>query len=388
MSDKNFLLAILLVTSSSKGHSIVFRWPSQPQPARRLSRPLPRDDSLPDYSWRASHYPENIDQALVDQGRRITDAEEDGLAYEWNRPTFESISPSGSRPSSGRSSPNTHGTGSNASFDFDQNAALEVTDEYDSFLGYSASTLASSLLRADRSVANRKFELQLDELLFIGHPMHIGEDNTWQWDSLYAGGGRRGTKKQQEDMEDDAAGMPSFQGFHLVLVLDRPEICRAGASNLLKYLDVYYQEVALKLTAGLHYEQARTGYVEKQSDLLMRVKETCSNNGMCPHLSQDARPDKIPKAIRSASTRRKHYLFRTWPWLSKPHTSAYPLQRLPTSLSITFGWMFSYHLITIRYYQETQHRRMIRLNQMRKSGTLDLDHSGAFPSWCPGKLCF
>jgi hypothetical protein len=53
MSDPS-LLAILFVSSSSKGSHLVFRWPTRPQAVRRLARPKPITRQL-DYAWRAAH---------------------------------------------------------------------------------------------------------------------------------------------------------------------------------------------------------------------------------------------------------------------------------------------------------------------------------------------
>jgi hypothetical protein len=43
--------------------------------------------------------------------------------------------------------------------------------------------------------------------------------------------------------------------------------------NLTRFIDVYYEQIAVKMTAALHFEQSRDGYVEKETDLLVDLME-------------------------------------------------------------------------------------------------------------------
>lgn len=53
-----------------------------------------------------------------------------------------------------------------------------IESQYSFALGYSLDFL-SDMLTPSRAACNRKFELCVDELVFIGHPVTIGADGTW-----------------------------------------------------------------------------------------------------------------------------------------------------------------------------------------------------------------
>ncbi|CAG8613407.1 14948_t:CDS:2, partial [Racocetra fulgida] len=55
--------------------------------------------------------------------------------------------------------------------------------------------------------------------------------------------------------------------FHLVFVLDPPEL------ELYKQVDSIYKHVITKLTAALQYEQQRCGYVRKEAELIMSLRD-------------------------------------------------------------------------------------------------------------------
>ncbi|EKM58425.1 uncharacterized protein PHACADRAFT_58087, partial [Phanerochaete carnosa HHB-10118-sp] len=123
------LLAVLLVTSSAKGSSLVYRWPPHPATRPRLARPLPTHDATcvhADNPWRAAH---------------------------------------ASQPS-------------NPCNEYGQHE-LDI-HEHDELLGYSAEFLAS-LLCPHSAMCHQKFELVVDELAFIGHPVCAEEDGGWRF---------------------------------------------------------------------------------------------------------------------------------------------------------------------------------------------------------------
>ncbi|EKM58434.1 uncharacterized protein PHACADRAFT_252747, partial [Phanerochaete carnosa HHB-10118-sp] len=170
------LLAVLLVTSSAKGSSLVYRWPPHPATRPRLARPLPTHDATcvhADNPWRAAHasQPSNPCDEYV--------PEEDD--YRWHRlnadrPRSLSFSHGRSRPASRRPSP---------SKDVKDSLVMEGQHEldiheHDELLGYSAEFLAS-LLCPHSAMCHQKFELVVDELAFIGHPVCAEEDGGWRF---------------------------------------------------------------------------------------------------------------------------------------------------------------------------------------------------------------
>jgi len=61
-----------------------------------------------------------------------------------------------------------------------QVADVPLQDEYGALLGYSAKFFAGLLL-PKRALCHQKFALAIDDLFFIGHPVCVDDDGTWQF---------------------------------------------------------------------------------------------------------------------------------------------------------------------------------------------------------------
>ncbi|CAG7847539.1 SubName: Full=Uncharacterized protein {ECO:0000313/EMBL:CCA68970.1} [Serendipita indica DSM 11827] len=331
MSSDPSLLAILFVSSSSKGSHLVFRWPARPKAVPRLARPLPIVRQL-DYAWRAAHptdaanaepedkpfslskahrhqdatrtYPQQSHQRSHSDIKEGSTSYVDALeiaqspAYEWRLQEWSDplnsfaphaagpIGPGGvsgagvsgttggshQRSSGGQSSSSRKKT-SNISSPY--SVSEHGDPDFEWVLGYRTKLLAEHLFRFDRNLCNQRFELVLEELLFLGHPVCIGDDGTWQWEQLYS------DPKPKTDVEVDGETLDkkdpkneaSLKSFHFILVLDRPGPAWGGAANQTRFVDVYYEQLAVKMTAALHFEQSRDGYVERETDLLVDLME-------------------------------------------------------------------------------------------------------------------
>lgn len=287
------LLAILLVTSSAKGSSLVYRWPSTPQTTPRLSRPRPKADSVylqPDNPWRAS----NSSDPPPDPSPFFPNDED----YVWKRPSTRdrsmsyshSHSQSRSRPTSRRASPSTR----DADEDQDDSA---VDDDYDSLLGYSAKFLAR-MLAPQRAMCHQQFALVVDGLAFIGHPICAEHDGTWQFkqEKPRAAQRGRGSRKEQSPQVEEKTLTPErseritspsksswLQTFHLVLIHDLPDPSSYSAGNVAKYFDTVYEQIVFPTTAVLFQEQVLHNYVEVECDLLGALRDS-SEGTPCPLL--------------------------------------------------------------------------------------------------------
>ena len=274
------LLSILLVTSSAKGSSLVYRWPPTPQTVPRLSRPKSRSDS-------AYLQADNPSRASNSAGTRDHPGgtfeywlnEED---YLWKRPRARdrsmSYSQSRSRPTSRRASPSPRDVDE---LDQDESA---VDDDYDSLLGYSAKFLAK-MLSPQRSMCHQQFGLVVDDLAFIGHPVCADQDGTWHFSaekSKMPSRGR-GSRKGQSPHVEDKPGTPErsersksawLQTFHLVLIHDLPDPSSYSAGNVAKYFDTVYEQVVFPMTAVLFQEQVLYNYVETECDTLGALRES------------------------------------------------------------------------------------------------------------------
>jgi nitrogen permease regulator 3-like protein len=314
MSDP-CLLAIFFVSSSSKGSHLAFRWPARPKAVLRLARPYPIVNQV-DYAWRAAHpsaesslEPPDKPFSIGTNGGKERQESIKGLglenmegetpihtpAYEWRLQDWSDhwISHTDQNQHSnsrrrGRDSRKNTNTG------FNEYSNEHPDPQFDWVLGFRTKILAEHVFRFDRKLCNQRFELILEELLFLGHPVCIGEDGTWMWDQLYKDRNKTSTSKDDENEGDKdaievernqasaaAAAMgvsdptkeASLKSFHFILVLDRPAPALGGHMNLTRFIDVYYEQIAVKMTAALHFEQSRDGYVEKETDLLVDLME-------------------------------------------------------------------------------------------------------------------
>lgn len=328
------LLAILLVTDSSKGSNLVFRWPPKPRIPRRLGRPLPSEDftKYADVGWSASQgLPESELKRVIEDYVRVN-GPVDLDNFLWTSPgtgkrdytSFAFASPEDppERTSSHDAFMN------NASGD---NAENSFGNQYEDVLGYGAAFLAE-LLSPKPAMCHQKFELVVDQLAFIGHPVHCKRDGTWSF-SKDGDRGRMAIRPkfrpglQTSDGEDGdtedlappspipsrfrqtllrgnmptslpisplAASLhktnvapPLLRSFHLVLVLDRPDPSSVASTDLDKYIDAYYRQICFKLTAAMLFEQDRTAFVAHQSDMLVELREqylVCMYVVICPLL--------------------------------------------------------------------------------------------------------
>ncbi|KAG9001771.1 hypothetical protein FRB94_000647 [Tulasnella sp. JGI-2019a] len=323
------LLAILLVTSSASGSNLVWSWPPCPKPSIRLIRPRPIEwEKEPDVSWRACHdFDQNISNLTPESRQKVIASLSDHASkdrnfdYEWRRRTTEdphiyktsqrpsTVSVSGSRPDSGRSSPSQDRQGVEA-------PTLRDDNSYGEILGYDPTFLAE-VLSPKPALCHQKFELSVDELAFVGYPVFIGKDGRWGWDEVYAAGPStpgavpddKDHRGRTLDRPDEMALLPTeislspelpmnhrilpplptsqpkkrasnaISSFHLVLALDRPDPSSIASSGLYRFVDMYYRQVAFKLTAAMHYEQGRVDFVGQQAALISSLRESCLTKG-------------------------------------------------------------------------------------------------------------
>lgn len=284
------LVAILLVTHSATGSSLVFRWPPHPTSQPRLARPRPIHESIcvhADNPWRALY--------SADTSKPCREYAADHDDYLWRRPNItreRSVSASHARshPTSRRTSPSKDLEKSLLILD-NENDSLEP-DDYDELLGYSSKFLAG-ILCPHNAMCNQKFELVVDDLAFFGHPVRADSDGCWRFSAekpkatSRGRGSRKGQTQSPMVEEQTLAGekkeLPSanswLQIFHLVLVLDRPDPSSAAAGNLDKYLDILYEQIAFAMTAALYQEQVIHNLVAIESEKMGILKESYITQG-------------------------------------------------------------------------------------------------------------
>ncbi|KAG2018149.1 hypothetical protein CC2G_007599 [Coprinopsis cinerea AmutBmut pab1-1] len=294
------LAAIILITTSAKGANLVFRWPPNPVASPRLCRPKPDSDvfiAQIDNPWRASGFtvptkgnnPNPTATGASSPKRDDKDYANDP-EYAWERPSTQRVS-----------------------FGKDDDNSIYVR-EYDNLFGYSGEFLAS-LLCPQSNKCHQKFELIVDDLAFLGHPVAANERGEWEFRPEPTKGSVRGREgKEKKAKEGEGSGKskspnpasalapengkegvasstttttaavkpkkPSWmQKFQLAFVLDLPDPSSSASGNVLKYFDIIYEQVVFTFTAVLFQEQVLSNFVEAECDVLIPMKESFAEQG-------------------------------------------------------------------------------------------------------------
>ena len=145
------LLAVLIVGTSSLGSHLIYSYPPSPQPVPRTSRPI--------YSTRSTRAKAPAKPAMYDSGSN--DNSEDDTSPSSSDDDDDDAGElfgQGHHPRRGSAEGEREGGGI-----------------LDNFLGFPNTTLAG-LLSPNRELCDQPFELVVDHLAFVGHPVWLGED--------------------------------------------------------------------------------------------------------------------------------------------------------------------------------------------------------------------
>ncbi|KAH8831390.1 nitrogen permease regulator of amino acid transport activity 3-domain-containing protein [Flagelloscypha sp. PMI_526] len=268
------LLAVLLATTSARGSALVAQWPPYATSSPRFKRAPPKSpysSSELDNPWKASHPPYHppADQ----QPSTLADD------YFWES-TNTSVPRDRSTSVSNRHTSSERDNAADESRDVEDPSTDEA---YHQLFGYSSEFLAS-LLCPNQGMCHQKFELIVDEVAFIGHPVCADDDEVWRFRTearnRHGPRGREG-KAQNAPSRDDSAGQFSgwLHTFHFVFVLDLPDTSSAASGNVAKFMDVIYEQLAFPITAVLFREQVLSNFVEQECDKLLALRDNSLQNG-------------------------------------------------------------------------------------------------------------
>ena len=355
------LLAVILVTSTvSGGSNLVFRYPPNPRPAERLSRPVygkkgtqdggfstaPRSNRSTgatgletglsqEAEWlyrrelgEAYDSDDSLDDQLESalwQPLHITGGEVEPVRQRRPAPRR----PGRSDPELGSSSkPDPLAAGATSQVTQTESSAsggsTYSASDWENILGYDRDFL-NSLLTPSRSSCNKRFELVIDDIAFIGHPVCADENGKWSlpYEEEEAekeperGRGREierpgsrnmrrfgqtpqeltpvtegvpsdsvsersiaTTYKSDEEDDPKQAGKDEVKKysqlsfFHLVLALDKPDPQLDFDMPGVIY-ELLYREVAFKWTAAAFAEQVRADWVGQECLKLSKIREHC-----------------------------------------------------------------------------------------------------------------
>lgn len=246
MTTPSHLVAVLLVINSFSGSSLVFHFPPSPDTDQLLAN--------------ASQDADILDGMSSDETESLE--EESFVALE-------------------------------SSDTLGEESQMEDTDKdhirrypWDNVLGFNSDFLAD-ILTPSKTHCGKKFELWVDELVFLGLPVHIRSDGTWskQTNILRYCDMGYGEASNLFDLEmssvNESAGdcieLPRHQMtlFHIVMVMKLSLM-----QNYHAKINEMYTNIVTKLALALNYEQARTNYVWTQSEIILQMREKAANDGI------------------------------------------------------------------------------------------------------------
>ncbi|WVF65410.1 hypothetical protein IAT40_000137 [Kwoniella sp. CBS 6097] len=203
-----------------------------------------------------------------------------------------------------------HQTDPNVEANLKKERDKELDSQYNYALGYHLDFL-SDMLSPPRLACNRKFEINVGSVVFIGHPVCSGPDGKWEIpseeDDLPPARGRRGRDMASATLSSlsplvehkeghspststsnstDKDETPSLNMFHLVLIIDKPdpkpgtEAHDEHHNQTLGMYDEVYREIAFKWTAAAWKLQCESNFVAKQVWAMAKYKEKCLNEGI------------------------------------------------------------------------------------------------------------
>lgn len=124
----------------------------------------------------------------------------------------------------------------------------------------------SEILCPPRQMCNSRFEIMIENVVFLGLPVHVLGNGSWRSKKL---------KKPQKAEKEDDSGLDadstnnknSMSMFHLVFVMNPPEIERNYR------IDEMFFNIISKLSLVLRYEQLKHEYVWNQVKYISKLKE-------------------------------------------------------------------------------------------------------------------
>lgn len=288
MSDRTFqlnayLIAILFVVKTRAGPRLVFHHPPNSTPSNRSS-------------GRARQISEEVDE----------DAE---LWYDSpDRVGYREGEPSAARSRGG-------GGGGGRNQDKGDQRDIEGR-ELDSVLGFGVEDIARMLCPTNRAFNKKRFELRMDQLVFLGQPRFANLDGSWSSKSKekgnmrssrergQAGEGLSGSLHMAEEEQETSASegdseiestLSSSDGldlamFNVVLVLNPPPL-----EHRIR-IRAMYRHIVKPFSKALKQEHRRTGYVRREAEHLLESRDRAKAHNTCTKAASSSTPSSCSLA--------------------------------------------------------------------------------------------
>ncbi|WFC99450.1 Nitrogen permease regulator 3 [Malassezia yamatoensis] len=269
------LVALLLVTSSSRGSHVVFQWPRKPKVIKnsmRMRYYAAEEDPPSDFQAADAMTDPYFESSSSDDSQsEATDSDSSEASFQQNAALFGKDEENRSlreRTSTNqghtrRESGSERARGTSRSWDtppISRSRPERADDEtkraksFNTYLGFDLELLAA-ILSPKREQCHHKFELVIDGLVFLGHPVYFEKDQRWKLDSH------------------------NLTEFNLVMVIDRPDTLPALPGTDSSIWTQLYYTLLFKMTAVLYAEQLKSAYVSEQINELLNLRDTFFQEG-------------------------------------------------------------------------------------------------------------
>lgn len=264
------LVSIILVIQSRSGPRVVFHYPPEPLFAKTLRTPDRGDDSTS---------LEELSSNDTDTATTSTEDEEAVL-----------------RKASKKSGKSQHGVsiGSHLADDDGETSGAENASRqgkewqpsYEPLFGLE--DLVTLLVPNIRLWHKRKFEVGINDLCFLGWPVFIREDGTWQKRKVRNKKRANKDESRKADAKQDPTDETNTESDDSAAASTKTETATTASSELTMFNVVFvmnppvleynlriremYDNVVKKFGKALKWEQARQGYVWTQSELMTSIK--------------------------------------------------------------------------------------------------------------------
>jgi hypothetical protein len=265
------LVAILLVIQSRSGPRLVFHYPSNP-----LSAKNPRNQE----TGNDSTSPEELPSSDTDT---VTTSTEDE----------EIVQRKGSKKgakSRRATSPRSHSANEEddeaSGADSFNRQGKEWQPSYEPLFGLEG--LVTLLTPSSRLWHKRRFEVGINDLCFLGWPVFIREDGTWQKRKIKSKKRRTKEESKPGDEGQDATSETNSESEDSTTATPEPEKISMTNSELTMFNVVFvmnppvleynlrtkemYDNVVKKFGKAIKWEQARQGYIWIESELITSIK--------------------------------------------------------------------------------------------------------------------
>lgn len=159
-----------------------------------------------------------------------------------------------------------------------------ITEESQKLFGFEP-TFLSEIVSPSKPLCNSRFELSVDDMAFLGLPIHIGDDGNWRptKHKHRKGQHKKHVRTGSADSEDSAGGgtgndshsevksdCPMYM-FNLVFVMNPP------VDEYNYRIDEMYHYVVSRIALLLRYEQQKSNYVWEEVQKIAKLEEEAIN---------------------------------------------------------------------------------------------------------------